>query len=99
VPGVVRAVAAHSPETVVMVELDRPVAEHVRRAACDLGAVDRPVGMESRHEVVPCFTRPSKSLMADVPGIEEYVLRVSAMRAGADLVIDILRQAIAAAGG
>lgn len=98
VPGVVRAVAAHSPETVVMVELDQPLAERVRQAAPDFGAVDRPVGMESRHEVVPCFSRPSKSLMGDVPGIEAYVLRLSAMRAGADLVIDILRQAIAAAG-
>lgn len=97
VPGVERAVAAHSPETVVMVELDRPLAERVRQVAPEFGAVDRPVGMESRHEVVPCFTRPSKSLMGDVPGIEAHVLRVSAMRAGADLVIEILRQAIAAA--
>jgi hypothetical protein len=98
VPGVVRAIAAHTPETIVLLELDRPVAERVRGAALELGAVDRPVGMESRHEVVPCFIKPSKSLMADFPGIDRYVLRLSAMRAGADLVIDILRQALAAAG-
>jgi cystathionine beta-lyase/cystathionine gamma-synthase len=97
VPGVVRAMAAHSPETVVMVELEQPVAEAVRQAATSFGAVDRPVGMESRHEVVPAFLRPSKSLMADRPGVEEYVLRLSAMRAGADLVIDILRRSLEAA--
>jgi hypothetical protein len=97
VPGVVRAMAAHSPETVVMVELEQPVAQAVRQAATSFGAVDRPVGMESRHEVVPAFLRPSKSLMADRPGVEEYVLRLSAMRAGADLVIDILRRSLEAA--
>jgi selenocysteine lyase/cysteine desulfurase len=97
VPGVVRAFAAHSPETVVMVELERPVAEAVRAAATAFGAVDRPVGMESRHEVVPEFLRPSKSLMQDRPGIDAYVMRLSAMRGGADLVIDILRRALEAA--
>jgi selenocysteine lyase/cysteine desulfurase len=96
VPGVVRAFAAHSPETVVMIELDRPVAAAVCRAATELGAVDRPVGMESRHEVVPAFLRPSKSLMHDHPGVEDYVIRLSAMRGGADLVVDILRRALEA---
>lgn len=99
VPGVVRAVAAHCPETVVLVELSEPVAERTRLAAGRLGAATRAVGMESYHEVVPAFLEPSKSLMTDSAGIEEYVVRVSAMRAGADLVVRLLHKAIEEATG
>jgi Aminotransferase class-V len=95
VDGVRRAIAGHCPETTVLVELAEPIAEEVRQAAGRLGAATRPVGMESYHEVVPAFIRPSKSLMTDRPGIERFVIRLSAMRAGPDLPIEILRQAIA----
>ena len=44
--------------------------------------------MESYHEVVPAFLAPSKSLVADHPGIERHVIRLSAMRSGADLPIE-----------
>lgn len=99
VPGVRRALAGHCPETVVLIELVQPLAAEVREAAGRLGAATRPVGMESYHEVVPAFLPPSKSLIADRPGIERYVVRVSAMRSGADLVVDLLREAIEAVGG
>jgi hypothetical protein len=94
VAGVRRAVACHCPETIVLVEFDEPIAEGVRRAAGNLGAATRPVGMESYHEVVPAFIRPSKSLISDQPGIEEQVVRINAMRAGPDLVVDLLRRAV-----
>ena len=55
--------------------------------------------MESRHEILPAFLRPSKSLMSDHPGIERYVIRVSAMRSGADQVIDALAWALERARG
>lgn len=97
VAGIRRAIAGHCPETVVLAELEQPIAAEVRAAAGRLGMATRPVGMESYHEVVPALLRPSKSLMADRPGIERFVLRVSAMRAGADLVIELLRAAIEAA--
>jgi hypothetical protein len=99
VAGVRQALAGHCPETIVLVELADPIAEAVRQCAGRLGAATRPVGMESYHEVVPAFIRPSKSLMADRPGIERFVIRLSAMRAGADLVIEILGRAIAEVGG
>jgi selenocysteine lyase/cysteine desulfurase len=97
VAGIRRAIAGHCPETVVLVELEEPIASQVRAAAGRLGMATRPVGMESYHEVVPALLRPSKSLIEDRPGIERFVLRVSAMRAGADLVVDLLRTAIEAA--
>jgi hypothetical protein len=97
VPGVRAAFATNTPETVVMVELERPCAGALRRAAAELGAAIRPVGMESYHEVVPAFLRPSKSMIEERPGIEDHVVRISAMRAGADLVLDILRAASGAA--
>jgi Aminotransferase class-V len=99
VAGVRGALAGHCPETVVLVELEQPLAAEVREAAGRLGAATRPVGMESYHEVVPAFIRPSKSLIADRPGIERFVIRISAMRAGPDLVVELLRDAIEEAGG
>jgi hypothetical protein len=95
----VRATAAHTPETITLVELADPVAEQVRELVTQRGIVDRAVGMESRHEILPAFLRPSKSLMSDQPGIERYVIRVSAMRAGADQVIDALTWALKRARG
>lgn len=97
VPDVVRAYATNAPETTILVELAVPRAAAVRRAAADLGAAVRPVGMESFYEVVPAFLKPSKTMMEQAPGIEEHVLRISAMRAGADLVIGILAAALSRA--
>jgi hypothetical protein len=97
--GIRRAIASHCPETSVLVELDEPLADAVRRAARERGVADRAVGMESYHEILPVFLRPSKSLMVDAPGIEQYVIRISAMRAGAAQVIGSLAWAIEAARG
>jgi hypothetical protein len=94
VPGVLRAIAGHCPETIVLVELEHPIAKAVRGAAEAAGAATWPVGMESRHEIVPAFLQPSKSLIAAQPGIEQYVLRINPMRGGADLVVELLRSAI-----
>jgi hypothetical protein len=98
VAGVRRAYSVNTPETTVMVELEQPRAEAVRRVVASLGAAIRPVGMESYHEVVPAFLRPSKSMIEQAPGIEHHVLRISAMRGGADLVIDLLRKGMAQSG-
>ncbi len=95
--GVRRAYATNTPETTVTIELERPHAEAVRQAAAALGAAIRPVGMESYHEVVPAFLRPSKSAIERAPGIERHVLRISTMRGGADLVVELLREALARA--
>lgn len=94
VPGVRTAFATNTPETTVLLELDDPVAEPARRAAAELGAAIRPVGMESYHEVVPAFLRPSKSMIEERPGVQDHVIRISAMRGGADLVLDLLRGAL-----
>lgn len=98
VAGVRAACATNTPETVVLVELEDPHAERVRRAAAELGGAIRPVGMESHHEVVPAFLRPSKSMIEEQPGIEDHVIRISAMRGGTELVLELLRGAIARAG-
>jgi cystathionine beta-lyase/cystathionine gamma-synthase len=99
VPGIVFAFACNTPETIVLAELDGPYAEAVRAEAAGLGAAIRPVGMESQHEVAPAVLRPSKAMIERTPGVEDHVLRLSAMRAGADLVVGMLRKAVARARG
>jgi hypothetical protein len=97
VPGIVFAFACNTPETIVLAELDGPYAEAVRTEAAALGAAIRPVGMESQYEVAPAVLRPSKAMIERKPGIEDHVLRLSAMRADADLVVTMLDQAVARA--
>ena len=57
------------------------------------------MGSNSRYEIAPLVYRMSSSSLAANPELAAWSLRINPMRAGADLVIDLLRRAIDAANG
>jgi hypothetical protein len=94
VDGVAWAVAANMEETVVLVQLEHPVAEAVCAIAVAMGAAPHPVGAESRYEMAPMFYRPSKAMLGTHPEFASTVVRVNPYRAGADQVVSLLRAAL-----
>jgi hypothetical protein len=52
------------------------------------------VGAESRYEVAPLFYRVSGTFLADTPGLADHVIRINPMRAGADLILTIMRSSL-----
>ena len=53
------------------------------------------MGANSRYEVTPLFYRLSGSVLDDEPRLADWAVRINPMRAGADLVLGILRRALA----
>lgn len=98
VPGIADAVLANAQDLCVIALLDQPVADRVRAAAATLGAAPYPVGSNSRYEIAPLVYRMSSSSLAANPELAGWTLRINPMRAGAELVLDLLRRAIATAG-
>lgn len=78
----------------LVVEFSEPIADLVREAAVQLGALPYPVGAESRYEVSPLFYRMSGTFRKREPELARYMMRILPMRAGADTVLSILRDAI-----
>ncbi|MEU6034858.1 aminotransferase class V-fold PLP-dependent enzyme [Actinomadura sp. NPDC047616] len=94
VDGVADVRVANVQDRCVLVLLDRPVARALPAVAARHGAAPYPVGSSSRYEIAPLFYRMSSSSLADAPGLADWTVRVNPMRAGADLVLDILRRAL-----
>ncbi|WP_050512245.1 aminotransferase class V-fold PLP-dependent enzyme [Streptomyces rimosus] len=94
VPGVAEVRIANVQDRCLLVRLDRPVARAMPDAAARYGAAPYPVGANSRYEIAPLFYRMSGSALEDTPELADWTVRVNPMRAGADLVIDILRRAL-----
>ncbi|MEV0265334.1 aminotransferase class V-fold PLP-dependent enzyme [Streptomyces sp. NPDC050617] len=94
VPGVAEVRIANAQDRCLLVRLDRPVARDLPAAAARYGAAPYPVGSNSRYEVAPLFYRMSSSSLDDAPELADWTVRINPMRAGADLVIDILRRAL-----
>ena len=99
VPGIADTTLANAQDLCVIALLDRPVADQVRAAAAALGAAPYPVGSNSRYEIAPLVYRMSSSSLAANPELAAWSLRINPMRAGADLVVDLLRRALAAVTG
>ncbi|MBW5482006.1 aminotransferase class V-fold PLP-dependent enzyme [Streptomyces bambusae] len=95
VPGVAEVRLANAQDRCVLVRLDRPVARSLPAVAARHGAASYPVGSASRYEIAPLFHRLSDSALADSPGLADRTVRINPMRAGADLVLDILRRSLA----
>ncbi|RSS81205.1 aminotransferase class V-fold PLP-dependent enzyme [Streptomyces sp. WAC06614] len=95
VPGVAEARLANVQDRCVLVRLERPVARELPAVAARFGAAPYPVGSASRYEIAPLVHRLSASCLADSPGLADRTLRVNPMRAGADLVLDVLRRSLA----
>ncbi|WP_030623612.1 aminotransferase class V-fold PLP-dependent enzyme [Streptomyces sclerotialus] len=94
VPGVAEVRVANAQDRCLLVRLDRPVARALPAVAARYGAAPYPIGSNSRYEIAPLFYRMSSSSLEDVPGLAEWTVRINPMRAGADLVLDILRRSL-----
>lgn len=94
IKGVKKAYVANAQSRVVLVEFEEPIAEKVLKYAEEMGAVPYPVGSESRYEIGAMFYRVSGTFIKDNPEIKNYVIRINPMRAGADTVIRILKEAV-----
>jgi hypothetical protein len=92
--GVKEAFVANSQSKVILVELEEVIAEQVLEVAEKLGAAPIPVGSESQYEFVPMFYRISGTFRAANPEAEKTMIRINPMRAGADTIIRILKEAI-----
>lgn len=95
-PGVAEARVGNLAETVVLVRLAEPIAPAVIGRAALLGASDRPVGAESRHELVPLVYQPSKAMLAAEPSAAKTMIRINPLRAGSDTVVRIFAEALRA---
>lgn len=98
VAGVAEVRIANVQDRCVLVRLRAPVARQLPAVAARFGAAPYPVGSASRYEIAPLFYRMSSSALADAPGLADHTVRINPMRAGADLVVTILRRALDALG-
>jgi thiamine monophosphate synthase len=98
VPGVAEVRIANAQDRCLLVRLDAPVAGALPGVAARFGAAPYPVGAASRYEIAPLFYRMSRSALADAPELADRTVRINPMRAGADLVLAILRRALDAVG-
>ncbi|UZQ83222.1 aminotransferase class V-fold PLP-dependent enzyme [Thermoanaerobacter sp. RKWS2] len=94
IKGVKKAYVANAQSRVVLVEFEEPIAEKVLKYAEEMGAVPYPVGSESRYEIGAMFYRVSGTFIENNPDMKNYVIRINPMRAGADTVIRILKEAV-----
>lgn len=95
VAGVAEVRIANAQDRCLLVRLERPIARELPAAAARHGAAPYPVGANSRYEVAPLFYRASASILDDAPELADRLIRINPMRAGADLVLDILRRSLA----
>lgn len=94
IPEVKEAFIANAQSKVVLIEFHKPIAKKVLETAKSLGAAPYPVGAESKYEIVPMFYRVSNTFLQSDETLGERMIRVNPMRAGADTVLRILREAI-----
>ncbi len=96
VDHIVDARVANAQDLCVIALLDAPIADRVPAAAATLGAAPYPVGSNSRFEITPLVYRMSSSSLEAAPALRTWALRINPMRAGADLTLQILRDAVEA---
>jgi hypothetical protein len=99
VPGAREAFVTNGQARVAIVLLEQPSAAEVIAEAGRLGAATRPVGAESRYEVVPLFYRVSHTFVTDRPDLAAHAIRINPMRAGAGTVLRLLSTALDAVTG
>jgi len=98
ISGVKMAFLANAQSKVILVEFHDKIAEAVLLESEKLGAAPYPVGSESKYEVTPMFYRISGTFRDYDRELEHRMIRINPMRAGADTVINILKQAIKRVG-
>lgn len=93
-PGIRDAFVANAQSRVLLVEFEKPIAEAVLKEAEVLGAAPRPVGAESKYELVPMFYRVSGTFRETDPEITKRMIRINPMRGGEETVLRILKEAM-----
>ncbi|SKC81753.1 aminotransferase class V-fold PLP-dependent enzyme [Maledivibacter halophilus] len=94
VRGIKSSFIANAQSRVVLVEFEKPIAKDVLKYSSKLGAAPYPIGAESKYEVTAMFYRVSGTFLKSNPKLEDYMIRINPMRAGADTVIRVLKEAI-----
>lgn len=88
------AYIANSQSKVLLVEFEKPIAKKVLENAEKLGALPHPVGSESKYEIEPLFYRVSGTFLKSDPSLIDHMIRINPNRAGADMVMEILKRSI-----
>lgn len=94
IPEVKEAFLANAQSKVLLVEFREEIAEQVLKEAMKLGAAPNPVGAESKYELVPMFYRISGTFRKTDPTLERRMIRINPMRAGADTILRVIREAV-----
>nr|WP_276939780.1 aminotransferase class V-fold PLP-dependent enzyme [Helcococcus sueciensis] len=89
-----KAIVANAQSKVVLVKFKTPIAKEILKYSGDYGAIEYPVGSESRYEIVPMFYRLSGTMRRKNKEYEDYWIRINPMKAGKDTVIKILSKTI-----
>lgn len=95
IKGIKSAFIANAQSRVILVEFEQPIAKKVLEYTNLLGGAPHPVGAESRYEVTGMFYRVSGTFLKSNPQLEDYMIRINPMRAGADTIIRVLDEAVA----
>ena len=95
IKGIKSAFIANAQSRVILVEFEQPIAKKVLEYTNLLGGAPHPVGAESRYEVTAMFYRVSGTFLKSNPQLEDYMIRINPMRAGADTIIRVLDEAVA----
>ncbi|MFS0750475.1 aminotransferase class V-fold PLP-dependent enzyme [Oceanobacillus sp. 1P07AA] len=94
ISNVKRAFLANAQSKVLIVELDRPIAERVLHYATALGAAPHPIGAESKYEFVPMFYKVSGTFLKANPELKKTMIRINPLRSGPDTILRILSLSI-----
>ncbi len=93
IPQVKQAFLANAQSKVLLVEFKENIAEMILKEAEVSGAAPNPVGAESKYEMVPMFYRISGTFRDTDPALESRMIRINPMRAGADTILRIIKEA------
>jgi hypothetical protein len=96
VPGVARAYVANHQERGALVEFTEPIAARVAEEAWRFGAAPYPVGSQSRVEVGAMVYRLSRAMCEGDPALASRMVRAQPFRAGAETLVRILSETVAA---
>ncbi|GGM38589.1 hypothetical protein GCM10011351_25900 [Paraliobacillus quinghaiensis] len=94
VEGIESAYMVNAQSKVIIVELEKPIAQQVIQKSNALGAATHPVGAESKYEIIPMIYKVSGSFIAAEPKLKDYGIRINPMKSGANTVLNILDKAI-----
>lgn len=88
------AIVANAQSKVVLVKFKEAIAKKILEVFGNFGAIQYPVGSESRYEIVPMFYRLSGTMRSKNKEYDDYWIRINPMKSSADTVITILNRAI-----